>query len=571
MTTAKVEIWRDCGFTEGTLEVPSKTSSLSNPDYTFTNLQISRETLFSQFKVKKAYEDLYDCSYLRMTMDMNNGDDVVLYGWIDRTSCGSDTANNPMTIIDWHTDYWRTFLPKASFGAGVVTKRPSGGTTPPQTYSNMTQLVTGTDQDLTNVDGNQYVYWAYCNLTVGDSTKTVTTLCWPVNVNAPNFHYQIMYGTSQIGSAPSFNQTMEGSFDEGFGIDPDAIYGCWLSPVPPAQPTFTTSSLSTYVTMSPWNYYNGTTYKAFKPFTSDSVSIQNYYPERTRSISANTTDTSMFMVTDFDGEPIFQFPWGVNVTQCTYRTVNADTSMYLACRFSTSSSDTLDAGANSLTCNIPLKSIPMSSNAKSSYVYSGQQEYDRESMSIARDQALVSGITSSLTGTTNNVVMSSLGNSKTQTSFNMPNSTASTSSTLAKTGGLSMGAAGAITMGASLAGSAIDYFATGYFNDRTMDATMDYKSKQTSTLTLPGSGSDWILNGRRPKVVMTKWDDYSIAQRDNDIALYGLTVREPMTSCQSLINAGGPLRIQNLNVTGQMPVGAKQFFRDRFANGVRII
>lgn len=578
MTSATVRIWRDCGFTEGTLEVPSKTSSLPSYQYSFTLPAVPREDLFNSFRIKHAYEDLYDCNYLQVTYDMNNGDDVTVYGWIDAVRCISDTAGSPNTLIEWHTDLWRTFLSKATFGAGVVTKRPQSGTVPPQTYSNMTQLVTGTDQDLTATDGNQYVYWAYCNLTVGASTKTVTTLCWPVNANAPNFHYQIMYGTTQIGSAPSFNQTMEGSFDEGFGIDPEAIYGCWLSPVPPAQPTFTTSSLSTYVTMSPWNYYNGTTYKAFKPFTSDSASIRNYYPERTRAISAQTTDTSTYIVTDFDGEPVYQFPWGVPVTSCIYRVVNADTSMYLSCRFQTDSSDTLDAGANGLTCNIPLKSIPMSSNARSSYVYSGQQEYDRESMSIARDQALVSGLTGAITGSTNNAVMAALGNSKTDqrgqymvNSAGRPIPTGSGAVSTATRAGMSVPGAAALTMGTGIAGAAIDYFATGYFNDRTMDATMDYKSKQTSSLTLPGSGSDWILNGRRPKVVMTKWDDYSIAQRTNDISLYGISVREPMTSCQALINQGGPIRIQNLNVTGGIPPGAKHFFRERFAQGVRMI
>ena len=71
MATATVEIWRDTGFTEGSVEVPSKTSSLPSPTYTFYNVNAPRDSLFSTLKLAHAFEDLYDCSYLRITLDMN--------------------------------------------------------------------------------------------------------------------------------------------------------------------------------------------------------------------------------------------------------------------------------------------------------------------------------------------------------------------------------------------------------------------------------------------------------------------------------------------------------------------
>ena len=92
MATATVEIWRDTGFTEGSVEVPSKTSSLPKATYTFTDVNVPRDSLFSTVKLAHAYEDLYDCSYLRITLDMNNGNDVTIYGWIDTASCASDTS-----------------------------------------------------------------------------------------------------------------------------------------------------------------------------------------------------------------------------------------------------------------------------------------------------------------------------------------------------------------------------------------------------------------------------------------------------------------------------------------------
>lgn len=577
MTSATVRIWRDCGFTEGTLEVPSKTSSLPSYQYSFSLPAVPREDLFNSFRVKHAYEDLYDCNYLQVTYDMNNGDDVTVYGWIDAVRCISDTAGSPNTLIEWHTDLWRTFLSRASFGAGVVTKRPASGTVPPQTYSNMTQLKTG--DPIALMPSSETIMWAYCNLTTGTDTKTTTTYCWPVNPSQTEFQYTVVY-LFKSGAAPSYTQTVTGAFDELLGVDPDAIYGCWLSPIAPAPATVVKQSdTKTTVTMLPWGLFVGASCTVFQYFAGSALGLLDHYPEQTTSVSAQTTDTEVFAVTDLDGMPVYSLPWGVPVTKSVVRTVNADTSMYITIRFINDSfSDNIDAGANGLTCSIPLKSIPMSSNAKSAYVYSGQQEYDRESMNIARNQALVSNITSLMTGTANNAVMASLGNSKTDqsgrymlNSSGKPIPTGSGAVSTATKAGMSIPGASLLTMGTGIVGTEIDYFATGYFNDRTMDATMDYKAHQTSTLTLPGSGIDWILHGRVPMLVKLKWDSYSIAQRDSDIALYGISVREPTSDCTALINKGGPMRIQNLNVTGSIPPGAKHYFRERFAQGVRMI
>lgn len=584
MTSATVRIWRDCGFTEGTLEVPSKTSSLPSYQYSFTLPAVPREDLFNSFRIKHAYEDLYDCNYLQVTYDMNNGDDVTVYGWIDAVRCISDTAGSPNTLIEWHTDLWRTFLSKATFGAGVVTKRPSSGTVPPQTYSNMTQLAIGPTTAILPSTAGTY-WWAIINITVSDSSTGITyfqTRAWPVNPNYPSNRLTIKYG-STTAVTPSYYETVQGSFDETIGIDPDSIYAAWISPIAPAS----WGSSSGVITMANWRVatrtVSSTTYGTFYP--DPSISESQYYSEYIQSFSAKTTDTDTYVVCDMDNTPVFQLPWGVTVTSAYSRIVNADVSAYISIRFTTSDMDVEESGASGLTCNIPLKSLGVSSNARSSYIYSGQQEYDRESMSIARDQALVSSLTSTLTGTTNNAVMSSLGNTTSNASgtrqlkgFNKdnrgnyvaeygkfaPNITSSASS-------LSVGKASLLTAGAGVAGAAIDYFATGYFNDRTMDATMDYKSAQTSTLTLPSSGTDFIAYGNVPVIRMLQWDSYSMVQRQSDISLYGISVREPMTSCQALINQGGPIRIQNLNVTGGIPPGAKHFFRERFAQGVRMI
>ncbi len=579
MTSATVRIWRDCGFTEGTLEVPSKTSSLPSYQYSFTLPAVPREDLFNSFRIKHAYEDLYDCNYLQVTYDMNNGDDVTVYGWIDAVRCISDTAGSPNTLIEWHTDLWRTFLSKATFGAGVVTKRPQSGTVPPQTYSNMTQLMSG---DFANVIPSSDYFWVFLNLTAtkGDN-KVTTTYCWPVSKSKRNKTLSIKNSSGTVmGVAPSFNMSVMGYMDEALGLDPDAIYGAWLSPIPPRYCSYTTSDPYIYAKMDGWAVRTNTSDQTYAVYTYESTTTgtENIYAESSLICSGGTTDTQTCSLTDFDRNIVFSVPWGVTISKCRYRLVNADTSMYIAFRFSGLNVPEASSETDGMSCAVPLKSLAMSSNAKSAYVYSGQQEFDRQSMAIARDQALVSSVTSAMTGSTNNAVMASLGNSRTDqsgqymiNSKGKPIPTGSGAVSTMTKAGMSIPAAAAVTMGTGVAGAAIDYFATGYFNDRTMDATMDYKAKQTSTLTLPSSGADFVAYGNVPLIRMLQWDGYSMTQRASDIALYGISVREPMTSCQALINQGGPIRIQNLNVTGSIPPGAKHFFRERFAQGVRMI
>jgi hypothetical protein len=43
-----------------------------------------------------------------------------------------------------------------------------------------------------------------------------------------------------------------------------------------------------------------------------------------------------------------------------------------------------------------------------------------------------------------------------------------------------------------------------------------------------------------------------------------------MEICNSLVKAGGPLQIANLIVMGDIPVQAKNYIANKFADGVRI-
>ena len=110
------------------------------------------------------------------------------------------------------------------------------------------------------------------------------------------------------------------------------------------------------------------------------------------------------------------------------------------------------------------------------------------------------------------------------------------------------------------------------YNDQIQRITDYATSNQASVQLITGSGTDFCVSPYKGMtLIKMDNDDYSVSQRANDLSIYGCTVSEPKTSCQSLIQAGGPLQIDNLIVTGAIPSHAKAYLRDRFAKGVRII
>lgn len=549
MTSATIYLWKDVGYTEGCLEVPKIGTNLPTPDFTFEKLEISTSTLFSECKLKGAFADLLPCSYLQLIFFSNNSTQLSFDGWIDKVSIGSDSEGSPMTRIQWHVDLWRTYISKVTLGSGIVKRRTATGDLPPQSYSNRYTLA----RTPRTIIPETITYWVFLNLTkTEDGVTTTTTYCWPV----PTIEQVIYRGKTTAGETVRFlgiEDTLKGSFDESLGLDPDAIFSGFISPVPPQKATIDGS----YVSM-PWDLkifgtYNGESCGAFE-YRSNLTA----YEKQDFTTLAQTTDTVAYVVTDMDRAPVGALPWGISVSGGSYRLVNTTSSMYLKIWFTGSlSGATFDEGsqpANGLDFTIPLKTLAVSTNAKSSYIYSGQQELDREQMAIQRQQALYSGLGSMA----NQAIQGAMGGAM------IGVATGGSAAMGAGIGGASSGVGGGIS-------AITDYFVTGWANDKMMDATIRQKANQTSYLTLPSDGTDWIVFGHVPQLVPLQWDDYSITQRTQDMALYGAHVEEPRTSCQSLLTAGGPLQIANCTVTGSVPPEAKRYIKDRLASGVRIV
>lgn len=546
MTTASLKLWNNIPYTEGCIVVP-KLTSLSipseDPIASFEGLEISRSSMFSEVKVRASYEDLWNCNYLLIEFESNNGKDFSFYGWVDNVLCTSDSEGYPITTIQWHVDLWRTWANRVIFGSGIVKKRPHLGSAPPQEYS-YRYLLPKTPREIISSDR---IYWVYLNTSkTFEGITTTQYLAYPIaSWNALQDYQLKLSGTlDEWKKCPTLQETLNGNFDELFNLDPDAIYSAFLSPVAPCS--YTVSDYQVTMTGS-W---------VGKTMTLDyAAAVPQYspvYEAFSFTTMAETTDTTIYNITDFDRTPIGALPWGLAVNGGDYRVINSDISMYLSIRFTTADIPVEKSASAGLEFLIPLKTIPIGTNAKSSYLYSGQADYDRRVMDIQRVQSAQSGL-------------AGIGNSAVQGAM--------AGGMLGAIGGPIGAAGGALIGGVSAAvggtlSTISDYYISGVANDKMMDATLTQKAQQSSYLTQPSSGTDWLEYGALPQILPMQWDDYSITQRTQDIALYGAHVNEPMASCHNLIYEGGPLQIVNLEVTGEMPLQAREYIRNRFANGV---
>ena len=226
-TITQISLWKDTGFTEGCLEVPKKGSSLPTPDFTYTgNYVPSTADIFSKLKLRVPYTTLMDCSYIAITLDMNNGEDKTFYGWIDNVSIISDTTSSALTQVDWHVDLWRTYISNAVIGSGMVKRRPllTGDSVPPQpypfryrTFASFTAVTTSYAEGYIYILTNE-------SSTTEDNTVISTTFCCPVYLYLPDDEYN---------GCPSLNSFIKGNWDEQLGLIPENIKGVFYSPIPP--------------------------------------------------------------------------------------------------------------------------------------------------------------------------------------------------------------------------------------------------------------------------------------------------------------------------------------------------
>lgn len=606
MATATVEIWRDTGFTEGSVEVPSKTSSLPSPSYIFTDVNIPRGDLFSTIKLAQPFEDLYDCSYLRITLDMNNGNDVIIYGWIDTVSCASDTAGYPNTVITWHPDLWRSYINSVQFGKGLVVKRPYNGDCPPQTYPYRFKDVRETNVIVPN-DGIWWVVFKFVDKFLGKTTSCIGA--FPMDVNN-NQSYKTITGPNMRNTSETvtvrtipYMYLALGLFEEMFELDPKTLISVYLCPFDPLGCNVSGDNYT-----KPGAYVHTT--KNWDPpigfFVSTADTPFKEYEVNTTDLTTNDIDNTV--ITDFMGNAVGAIPWGLTVSKWKYRLVMDANKAYVDLRgfpHYTEYGVTVTETRGTVTpllgtdFTIPLIPVEITENSIASYVYSGQRDADRAAMVSSAISGLTGGLMQLPNSAASGYLYANAGGSQelrmrdivdkgnSQVAFNqsvgqarqtgfgaLGNPTwkeynsamkeldlASRSQMGMMTASLQMGAAGVALSGVTTV----------------MSSAMQYANKQqqvsaqSNNLIMMGTGFDTFTYGQ-PVTAITMWPDaYSRNQRINDLEMNGCSVSEATDDITSLIDAGGPLQILNPVVKGSIPTPAKEYIKQRLESGVRII
>ena len=234
----RVRFWKDVGFQDGSIEVPSINDHLPAPDAEFTEaIKTSTSEFFSAFTIPKVFADYLSMSYVELLYEYNNSNaPMTFYGWIDDIALKSDTDGSPSIAVSWHIDHWRTYIANAHFGYGLVRNRPRASDDPPQLCTARYREPHGF-QSMEFKGVGKESYWIIATFTMETADNKVTdvrTMVVPVNKGDPTTScYMKLKPTSQAYKCPSLYQFVNGRWTEAFGIAPTTVSSVFISPIPP--------------------------------------------------------------------------------------------------------------------------------------------------------------------------------------------------------------------------------------------------------------------------------------------------------------------------------------------------
>ena len=557
LTITKLKMWKNPGYTRGCVEVPPAGSKKlpSTPDYSLPSgktLRPHKDSILTSLRVPLSYSQLFDMSYLYIEASDGAGT-IKLFGWIDAITMIASSNEN--ILIDWSVDWWRSYSGSATFGAGIVARCNDATYKRPRSLQPRLRLVNSTTRLFGSRPNTEPLgMWTVVviELTTTYQTTTVYTtiekLAWP------------SYSSVNVGPNGKVSMSLiscyEGRIDE--------MLTKWMASMEDANYKYNYDVIAAYATpIKPDTgiKWSGTAWIKDGLLSPDVVEVgtfaffrdvlhyptsTNYY-QYTPGSAITTDDEHQYVITDFDGNIAATIPWGTKIS-C----INAFNDIGVAGGYiKLAIWDTVRSDINTrLGCegrlvSIPLPTIPITANYWSDYILSGQREFNIENRKIAHDEeAWKSGI--------------SEGKSFFDNLFSNPLNAIS----------------GAISGPAAIAGN---YMVNEHFGDKITAIEDMTSSRQKNTLQLSGMSLFWIelrtenANVAGPYLVDMKMDTVSAAEYTAEISTMGYETQIPAASCSAFVTAGGPLKINQLVVTGSIPPQAKSAIKALLDNGVRIV
>ena len=537
-TISDLTMWKDCGFLEGDVRAPKIGAALPAGDYHLQeSISPSKARLFSQLQLKVEWTTLREMSYLRAVYELGN-ESITIYGWIDAVTLLSDSEEAPMTAVDWHVDYWRTYNQQMIFRGGRI--RRSGSSQFPQSIpmliwefsENVFSLPRRSDvQSYDGLPSRNYcwVIFSYVN-----DNSELSIGCFMAGLGG---NIMLEGAPSDQGNLNMPNMTFvaDGTWAKVFGIATTKIKGAWVLNYDPVDTQGKGSDTDPIKLPEGFWTTNSNTYNNLK---------YGWLRERTHrfdEIIMNldpiaTSDTVKYVLTGVDGETIGELPWGKNVTKLRFRLIVSATSCYTQVRTDIN-------GHIEGTCfSIPSTILDMNENAWSDYNYTGQREYDVSAKSLQAREKL-----------TGSLISTGLSGALMGQAFGGPV-------------GAGIGAVG------GLASAGVDYAMNeGIFNPAHQQLKDELVAKQSDGLIIAGNGLDFIRNGQSITLKKLVGNQSSVVRRSSLMSEFGYQVDIYEDNCQFVINAGGPLQISNLSIGGTAPIEAKRYAKQLFERGVKLI
>ena len=525
--------------------------------YNFTDVQPRKGKELSEMELEIAWDEfagvkLYETPKLiviRFSKLNTAGAYTFVYGWIDDAEPVATKGPQPNTRIKWHVDWWLTWtdynwfqisgepaaqknwLPrKVTIGAGRLLKGPASFARPSSSAPRkwLVEKAESMFDDSDPLFGPDTLWAVMCATnTSGTPPDTIVTSIayyfWPIGKKIDE----------ALHPSPDYATIFTGRIEETMGIDPSRILGFWAAPFKPLM----VGKIKNFDSVSVYEVEDFTAVGNAKTWTLDQGAVQ-------------TDDKRKIIFTDPAGAEMYTAPWGIPFRSITGQIDIGTSVAVLHVYLGETEEGNGRNGAEGRFFSFPLPSLPVTENAWSSYNYRGQRDYDLEQKAIQRDRSAVNGIAG--------IGTQAIGGALAGTAA-------------APGAGTAVGAIAGLVSG--IAGTAVNYFTAGEFDNREQRNVDNLTSRQTAGMLINSGGRTSL----RPIGTYWGWnmitmvrDPVSLAEIEVEQEELGYDTDTYVVDCTNLISGGGPLRIEGLRVKGDIPKEGKNYISSLFARGVHI-